>query len=78
MSMNLDWNLISIVVFYSLIALFLFIRRKRGEVQSKITEAIKSLLPKEFIVSGYAIVNEAFSDEFEKALYEFKSNLQAI
>ncbi len=36
MSMNLDWNLISIVVFYSLIALFLFIRRKRVEVQSKI------------------------------------------
>jgi membrane-associated protease RseP (regulator of RpoE activity) len=34
--MNLDWNLISIIVFYSLIALFLFIRRKRVEVQSKI------------------------------------------
>jgi len=51
MPVQLDWNLISIIVFYSLIALFFFIKRKNVEVQSKIiflykTKRFNNLLKK--------------------------------
>jgi regulator of protease activity HflC (stomatin/prohibitin superfamily) len=41
---------------------------KRAEVASKIEETIKGLLPSDFTVSGYSLVNEQFSADFEKAI----------
>lgn len=51
MPVQLDWNLISIIVFYGLIALFFFIKRKKVTVQSKIlllyrTKRFNNLLKK--------------------------------
>lgn len=41
---------------------------KRAEVQSEIESALKSSVPSPFIITKYALVNEAFSSEFEQAI----------
>ncbi|OLD57384.1 MAG: hypothetical protein AUI54_02990 [Acidobacteria bacterium 13_1_40CM_2_56_5] len=41
---------------------------KRSEVQSEIEDTIKQAFPKAFVVTKYALVNEQFSDVFEKAI----------
>ncbi len=41
---------------------------KRAEVQSEIETALKTSVPPQFIVTKYALVNEAFSPEFEAAI----------
>jgi regulator of protease activity HflC (stomatin/prohibitin superfamily) len=43
---------------------------KRQEVQGEIENALKSSVPPQFIVTKYALVNEAFSPEYEKAIEE--------
>lgn len=41
---------------------------KRAEVQGEIETALKTSVPKQFTVTKYALVNESFSPEFEKAI----------
>ncbi len=41
---------------------------ERSEVQSQIQEAIKQAIPSSFIVTKYALVNEAFSAAYEQAI----------
>jgi prohibitin 2 len=41
---------------------------KRSEVQSEIENTIKQAFPVSFVVTKYALVNEQFSDVFEKAI----------
>lgn len=41
---------------------------KRGEVSSQIETTYRSAIPKEFIVTKYSLVDEAFSDAYEKAI----------
>jgi regulator of protease activity HflC (stomatin/prohibitin superfamily) len=41
---------------------------KRAEVQTQIELTLKQAVPPEFIVTKYALVNEAFSAEYEKAI----------
>lgn len=43
---------------------------KRQEVQNEIENALKSAVPSSFIITKYALVNEAFSPEYEKAIEE--------
>lgn len=41
---------------------------KRGEVSAKINDLVQATVPREFINLNYALVNEDFSPEFEKAI----------
>lgn len=41
---------------------------KRGEVQSQIELALKGAVPSQFLITKYALVNEAFSHEYETAI----------
>lgn len=41
---------------------------KRAEVQDEIQSALKSSIPTQFVVTKYALVNEQFSEDFEKAI----------
>ena len=41
---------------------------KREEVQNKIQDSLKNSIPTPFVITKYALVNEAFSAEFEKAI----------
>lgn len=41
---------------------------KRGEVQTKIEEAVRAAVPPEFIITKYSLVNEEFSEQFEQAI----------
>lgn len=43
---------------------------KRAEVQNQIETALKQSVPPQFIITKYALVNEAFSPAYEKAIEE--------
>lgn len=41
---------------------------KRAEVQAEIEQALKSSVPPQFLITKYALVNEAFSADYEAAI----------
>lgn len=41
---------------------------KRAEVQGQIQEALKESVPQEFVITKYALVDEAFSKKYENAI----------